>query len=449
MYRTGTPLERRPVIIYRNAIGIVAEYDPLHGGHIHHIRQAREKTGDRRIVVALSSYFTQRGDPALLSKWDRAETAIHAGANLVLELPAFFSCQNAGVFAGAAVDILEATGLVSSLSFGMEQPDFPVDPILDIVVQEPLCFKDALKKNLAEGISYVRSRALALSDIHPQYGAFISQPNNSLALSYMERIRKKRYDLNCIPVQRVGAFHHDRELGGGYPSAAAIRSAYREGRDMEAQEKLPGSTVGVIRRCLAQGRVVRSSEMLWRIARSALSRVRPEDLAGSSAITEGMENRLLRFAFSSRTWEEFISRCSTTRYPKGRIRRQVLHFLLGVTQEENLELQRGGVPYVRPLAADERGCHMLRTMRKSASLPVVGKLPPSSLHGPQGRIASVERTAAILWESLTEGALFGSEAKRAPFIASCSSGGENAPEDGGIPREAPSREPPPRTDRSL
>ena len=310
----------------------------------------------------------------------------------------------------------------------------------DIVVQEPLCFKDALKTSRRNLLCPIPRTAL--SGIHPQYGAFISQPNNSLALSYMERIRKKRYDLNCIPVQRVGAFHHDRELGGGYPSAAAIRSAYREGRDMEAQEKLPGSTVGVIRRCLAQGRVVRSSEMLWRIARSALSRVRPEDLAGSSAITEGMENRLLRFAFSSRTWEEFISRCSTTRYPKGRIRRQVLHFLLGVTQEENLSFKGAGFHTYAPLPLTNGMPHAPHHEKVGVS-SVVGNRPRHRFTG-QGRIACGAHCGDPLGES-HRGALFGSR-KRAPFSVMFSRG--KTPPKHGIPREAPSREPP-RTDRSL
>ena len=414
------------VRIYRTNVGIVAEYNPLHLGHVHHIRAARERAEGANVVVVLSSYCTQRGDAALLSKWDRAETAVNAGANLVLELPAFFSCQNAGIFAASSVDILEATGLVSSISFGMEDPDFPVAPILDILVHEPPSFKEALKEKLASGLSYVRSRAQALSDIRPEYGEFISTPNNLLALSYMERIARKGYDLTCMPVQRVGALHDDDGLDLPLPSASAIRNACRDGRHSEAEKKLPASTALVLRRCIEQGAVVRSDDTLWRIARSALARVRREELALSSGMTEGMENRLLRFAFSSGTWADFLARCATNRYTKGRIRRQVLHFLLGVSQRENLELQRSGVAYIRVLAADEAGRAMLRTMRTSATLPLFGKLP-LSVRGQTGRIASIERTATILWESLAENVPPGSELRRSPFMAPGPEAGGSAP----------------------
>ncbi len=144
------------VEIYKKIIGIVAEYNPFHKGHLFHLGKARENKNDA-VVVVLSSYFTQRGEPAVMSKWDRAEAALGAGVNLVLELPAFFSCHNAGIFAAGAVDILAATGMVETLSFGMEQPEFDPAPILDILVHEPSHFKDNLKKKLNSGFSYVKA----------------------------------------------------------------------------------------------------------------------------------------------------------------------------------------------------------------------------------------------------------------------------------------------------
>lgn len=108
--------------IYKKIIGIVAEYNPFHNGHLFHLGKARENKDDA-IVVVLSSYFTQRGEPAIMSKWDRAESALRAGANLVLELPAFFSCHNAGVFAAGAVDILAAAGVWILFLSGWSSPN--------------------------------------------------------------------------------------------------------------------------------------------------------------------------------------------------------------------------------------------------------------------------------------------------------------------------------------
>lgn len=46
----------------------------------------------------MSGNFLQRGEPALLSKWKRAEMALRAGADIVFELPFQFAVQQADIF---------------------------------------------------------------------------------------------------------------------------------------------------------------------------------------------------------------------------------------------------------------------------------------------------------------------------------------------------------------
>lgn len=435
--------------IFKNITGIIAEYNPLHNGHLYHIRKTR-RNGSDGIIVVLSSYFTQRGEPALLSKWDRAETALSAGANLVLELPAFFSCHNAGIFASGAVDILAATGLVHSLSFGMEQPECDVEAILDILVQEPPYFKDNLKKFLNSGFSYVKARAHALAAIRPEFGTFVSSPNNSLALAYMERIRKKGYPVTWNPVARIGAGFHDTcPDPSGFPSATAIRKNIREGKLKELGNGIPGESWSVLSRCLDEGRIVASRELLWKMTRYMLLRTRADEIALSSEMTEGMENRFLKFAPESFTWDEFVSRCTTGRYPRGRIQRQLIHFLLGIRHDKNRQIQQSGPAYIRVLGADRGGLWMLRKMKKTSTLPVAGKHPvrgSKALH----MLSEIEIGACRLWETLTGVFTPGYETKRRPLIRTeeYSAEGENVPEDGGTPRGEPFRGQVPRTGRS-
>lgn len=374
----------------------------------------------------MSSYFTQRGEPAVTSKWDRAETALAAGINLVLELPAFFSCHNGGVFAGGAVDILAATGVTEFLSFGMENPDFDFSPILLILVHEPVFFKDNLKKYLNSGFSYVKARAAALDDIEQGWGAFVSTPNNSLALSYMERILKRGYCIQPRPVKRAGAGFHDTSADSPLPSATAIRKALAEGRAEDAAKGLPPSTSSILKGCIDRGGAVLSREMLWRLTRFLLMRTPREDLAQFSEMTEGIENRLKKFAPLCNSWEEFVSACTTGRYPRGRIQRRLIHFLLGITGEENLMLQRSGPAYIRVLGADAKGLEILRRMKTSSSLPVLGKAPVRGT-GPGRVLARIERAACDLWEELTDRFSPGEERKRRPLIPGYSPEGENVP----------------------
>nr|WP_290682471.1 nucleotidyltransferase family protein [Aminivibrio sp.] len=404
---------------------MVAEYNPFHKGHLFHLEKAKENKDDA-IVVVLSSYFTQRGEPAVMSKWDRAESALRAGANLVLELPAFFSCHNAGVFAAGAVDILAATGVVDSLSFGMEQPEFNTTPLLDILVHEPSHFKDNLKKKLNSGFSYVKARAAALEEIQGGWGTFVSLPNNTLALSYMERILRKGYCISCRPVRRTGAGFHDTDLGNVFPSAAAVRKALAEGKRQEAEKALPPSTVRILNRCITNGKVVLSREMLWRLIRFLIIRTSSEELARSSEMTEGMENRLLKYAALSSSWSGFVSKCTTARYPRGRIQRQLIHFLLGIDHGENRELQRSGPQYIRVLGADKVGMEILRKMRSSSRLPVMGKAP-AGMKGEALLLAGIEQSACNVWEELTAVFSPGEEKKRYPLMGECFPEGENVP----------------------
>ncbi len=413
------------VIIYTKIIGIVAEYNPFHNGHLFHLGKARENT-DHALVAVLSSYFTQRGEPAVMSKWDRAESALRAGVNLVLELPAFYSCHNAGIFAAGAVDIIAATGVVDTLSFGMEKPDFDMAPILDILVHEPVYFKDNLKKFLNSGFSYVKARAAALEEIHTGWGAFVSSPNNILGLSYMERIQKKNYDLPCRPVQRIGAGFHDTAMGPGFPSAAAIRKKLAEGHWDEAKKAVPPSTAAILKKCIEQGKVVLSREMLWRLTRFLLLRTPAAVLSRSSEMSEGMENRFFKYADSCSSWSEFVSKCTTGRYPRGRIQRQLIHFLLGIGHEENRALQRLGPQYIRVLGADAVGMEILRRMKSVSKLPVLGRAP-AGLRGEGALLANIEQTACKVWEELTAVFSPGEEKKRHPLMAECFSEAGNVP----------------------
>ncbi|MBR1418452.1 MAG: nucleotidyltransferase family protein, partial [Synergistaceae bacterium] len=99
--------------IMREVIGIVAEYNPFHNGHLYMLREAKAKFSDAAVIIILSSNFTQRGEPAICDKSARAEMALANGADLVLELPFIFSCAAAQDFSAGAIDILAKTKLAS------------------------------------------------------------------------------------------------------------------------------------------------------------------------------------------------------------------------------------------------------------------------------------------------------------------------------------------------
>src|SRR5699024_2023149 len=68
-------------------IGIIAEYNPFHNGHLYQIEKVKEIYPESIIIVAMSGNFLQRGEPAIVDKWVRARQALLNGVDVVVEIP--------------------------------------------------------------------------------------------------------------------------------------------------------------------------------------------------------------------------------------------------------------------------------------------------------------------------------------------------------------------------
>ena len=96
---------------------IIAEYDPLHNGHIYHM-EATRTAGAEEIVVIMSPDFVQRGEIAAFDKGLRAKAAVLSGADLVVENPLKFVVSGAKYFAYGGMRTIQRLGLPGVLSFG-------------------------------------------------------------------------------------------------------------------------------------------------------------------------------------------------------------------------------------------------------------------------------------------------------------------------------------------
>ena len=398
------------------AVGIVAEYNPFHNGHLHHIERARALSGADAVVCVLSSDFGPRGEPALLDKWSRAEAAVSCGADLVLELPVVWSSHNAGAFANCAVDILAASGVVSSIAFGAETPDCLSDNIINILLEEPDAFKLSLKKHLDLGFSYVESRARAAEEVYPGSSELLKQSNNTLALAYMMRIKQRGYAIRAVPVLRRGAAYNSTELAE-ISSAAAIRKALRDGSGAAAFAQMPEQSSALLRKRANDGRACVETDKFWKLLRMQLLRSSPEELRTIAEVSEGIEYRMKKAALEARSFEEWKNICTSRRYPAGRVARSAVHILLGLGHWTNRAAQRLSAPYIRPLAMNSAGRALLHEMRARAALPVVTTYGQAArVSGYSAAIAEKEQLACELWEEMIPCGSFGAEHKRKPVI---------------------------------
>ena len=103
-----------------NVVGIIAEYNPMHNGHIYNIQKAKELSNADYAVIIMSGSFTEQGNISVINKFDKATIAIENGADMVIELPTIFAISSAENFANGAVNILNSLGIITHLAFGAE-----------------------------------------------------------------------------------------------------------------------------------------------------------------------------------------------------------------------------------------------------------------------------------------------------------------------------------------
>ena len=227
------------------ATGIIAEYNPMHNGHIRHLEKAREAGKADFVVAVMSGDFTQRGEPAIFDKWVRAEMAVNAGIDLAVELPFVYACGSAEYFAEGGVKVLRSLGVIDSLCFGTEEKDLSkLKELAALFSEEPDKYKKALKKHLDLGLSYPKARQLAVNEIM-ECGNILNKPNNILALEYLKAL-KGMDDIKPISVYRNKTKHGDSAIDGDEASGSAVRAALLSGNFEKAYKAVPETTADML-----------------------------------------------------------------------------------------------------------------------------------------------------------------------------------------------------------
>lgn len=341
--------------------GIVCEFNPFHNGHKYLIDTIRD-TGFDAVVGIMSGNFTQRGEIAIFNKRIRAKAAIKNGMDLVLELPAVHAMQTAERFAQNAVYILDSLGQVDALAFGSETGDTDtLTKIARLVAFEPPRFKDALKSELDFGKPFFTARSAAVERIlGTQASDIISEPNNILGIEYIKALLRFESKIEPIAIKRRISAHRSSELTGAVSSASAVRSELKKnnGRVFEA---IPENL-----RRLYLNAEIHDVEHLSAAIISKIMLTDAETLRTVSDVGEGLENKLVNAARTSRSFAELCDNVKSKRYAHSRIRRIALSAFLGITKAE------AAIPpkYIRILDFNETGKELLHRAKKTAALPL-------------------------------------------------------------------------------
>ena len=312
---------------------VIAEYNPLHNGHLKLLKKVKREVKPEALVVVMSGSFTERGDICVADKYTRAKWAVECGADLVIELPTVYTLSPAKSFAEGALKTLSMLGEFT-LCFGTETKELEeLSYVAEFMRSESKDMRNMLRGYLSEGYSVARSRTMALDLIHPDYANLVKAPNNILAVEYLKAGAAYGDKVQYHSVERKP--DNNRTI----ISSTKVRAMMQEGKDFSAF--VPECVVIPHPTDMSKYGTVSTYSMRTKTA---------AELADIANISEGLENRISKTDFN--TFEEFL-RLTTKRYTRSTIKRIAASATVGITKDL-VALARENKPYTTVLAANER-----------------------------------------------------------------------------------------------
>ena len=345
--------------------GIVCEYNPLHNGHIYHLNETRRLSGADALVLAMSGNFVQRGEPAILDKWERARLAVSAGADLVLEIPTLYCLADAGRYAKGGIGTLKALGICDFISFGSESGDLES---LSLIAERLADNKEEIDKIISQkkdlGLSFPTARELAYEKIFGdaskgRNAEIPTSSNDILAIEYLKQISDS--ELKPITIKRIGASYNE-ELNAKqqFQSASAIRKALEKGEDVSPY--VPADVLLKLNQARALGRFGKpAEERLFNLIRYAIISSTAEQIDECPSGGEGLGNRIKEAVIKSDNLQDLLLASKSKRYTYTRLSRLSLQILLGMDRRM---YDYETIPYIRILAVSERGRELLSVIKK-------------------------------------------------------------------------------------
>ena len=348
-------------------LGIIAEYNPFHNGHLYHIKKSIEETGASSVICVMSGNFVQRGNTSIVDKWTKTKMALANGVDLVLELPTIYSVSSAENFAEGAIRLLDSLKIVDTISFGMEAKDIAsLNNIANVLYTEPKEYTTILEHELRKGVSFPKARENAvmmyLNDIK-QYANILTGSNNILAIEYLKAIKKLKSKLNPIGIRREKVLYNDEIIIDDFASATAIRKMIATGQFSDIQKVMPKSSYALLADELRKGHYVLDLSKFQKEIIYNLRKMSVEEIAQLVDVSEGLENAIKNAANSSNNLVDFVNIVKSKRYTQTRIQRILIYALLGITNSKMLAFKKA-VPYARVLGFNENGKQLISQIAK-------------------------------------------------------------------------------------
>lgn len=347
-------------------LGIVSEYNPFHNGHIRHLEISKQITKSDFTIAVMSGNFVQRGDTALVDKWTRAEMAIKAGIDLVIELPVVYALSSAENFADGAIKILNSLGIVDFLSFGSEIGEIqPLNDIANILYKEPKEFSNLINTQIKSGLSYPKARELAISQYFgtsKKFSSVLQSPNNILGIEYLKAMKRRRSHIRPLTIKRDYSDYNSNSVKNGIASATAIRTMLQKNKNIHYV--VPFDTYELIQNQKEKGNLISSLAVFEKEIIYTLRRMTIQEIANIPDVSEGLENRIKAVSDTCNTLQELINGIKSKRYTQTRIQRILLYALLNIS-EKDISVSKKTTPYIRVLGFNQNGKKIISSIARA------------------------------------------------------------------------------------
>ena len=355
-------------------IGLIAEYNPLHNGHIYQIKKIKELYPDSLIVLCLGSYFTERGDIGILTKEDKVKMSLDYGIDLVVELPIIYTVQSADTFAYQSIKILNYLG-IDTLVFGSESNN--VDLLKKLAnKQDDIKYQEKVKEYLDKGYNYPSALAKAL-EVNFEFKA-----NDLLGIAYLKAINKINKNIKVYTIKRTNDYL-DTESNENIVSASNIRKRFLNGEDVN---KLTPCSKLLVKP---------NYDLYFKMLK--LKIMTSNDLNSYLDVNEGIDNLLKKVIMESHSLEELILKIKTKRYTYNRLNRMFLHIILGIKKDYQDE------DYLRILGFTKKGQEYIKAKNIKENYKKTA-------------CYSLELKCSCLYDMLTDKNTYNFEIKNHPII---------------------------------
>ncbi len=365
-------------------IGIIAEYNPFHKGHLYHLQKIKELYPNSLIILVLNGYFLQRGEISLISKEAKTRLALASNVDLVLELPFIYGSQAADKFAECALKILN-NFKVNKIIFGSESADLSSIKKIALKQLNNPSYNQEVKNYLKEGLNYPTALAKALNQKD-----FIFLPNDLLAISYIKAILKNNYNIEPIAIKRTNDYK-DTLSNEEIISATNIREKLNQKQDIS--KYVPANTLNYLNNI--------NYDLLFKILKIKI--LTDPNLDTYLDVDEGIEHRLKKIILKVNTYQELVEEVKTKRYTYNKINRMFIHILLGLKKIDN----NPPLDYIKILGFNSKGKEYLNSLKNLNIPPTINK---------ESIIYEYELKASIIYDILTNSNTYNFERTNKPII---------------------------------